>query len=213
MTDSPWFAVIGTGRSGTGYVSQLLTHCGLVCGHEAWWNPWQQRQHTPALDGDASWLALPDVEAGRFDGRVLHIVREPVAVVRSLVGIGFFSRQPSSLTEKHQPFADLARREVMALRSRPTRTTEQQARLAVEWWVGWNRRCAAVAHATVRLEELPGEEALGVVAECLRVPRLEPSRLPATDVNHRERAALSEAVVLAWLDGREQEFGYLDVIR
>jgi hypothetical protein len=81
MLTEPDFVITGTGRSGTGYISRLLTAVGIRCGHEEWWNPYNKR--TPGLAGDASWLAVPHLDG--YQGRVFHQIRDPLKVISSLM--------------------------------------------------------------------------------------------------------------------------------
>jgi hypothetical protein len=76
----PRFVIVGTGRSGTRYISQVLTLAGIRCGHEAWWTTRGTR--AIRLLGDASWLALFNLDD--FRGHVYHQVRDPIDVISSL---------------------------------------------------------------------------------------------------------------------------------
>src|SRR5690242_2679693 len=85
------FVVTGCARSGTTYMSALLSGLGLRIGHEVVFGPrtrsfdgWQG-QH-----GDSSWLAAPFL-GDLGDAPVFHQVRHPLKVVRSLVGVRFFA--------------------------------------------------------------------------------------------------------------------------
>lgn len=183
---APRFAVTGTGRCGTGYTAAVLARCGIDCGHENWWTPDPARVRT-GLDGDVSWLALPSIEAGDWSGPVAHIVRHPVDVVRSFVALDF----PDHVSLPHEP--DLA-------------DVDHPAR-AVEFWVRWNRRCAAVAGLTVRVEHLV--DRLDDLAEVIghQLDRQAAAGVPPA-VNHRRRAAVDAGVVWRLLDGRAEPFGY-----
>lgn len=80
------FLVTGVGHSGTGWAARVFTELGHPCGHERW--------HTPApyagMDGpDASWLAVPRLPLLPAGVPVVHLVRDPLAVVRSMLRIGF----------------------------------------------------------------------------------------------------------------------------
>lgn len=77
---TPRFVIAGTGRSGSGYISQVLRAAGVNCGHEEWWNPHDQR--SLGLVGDSSWLAGPILE--HFPGHVYHQMRHPLDVVSSI---------------------------------------------------------------------------------------------------------------------------------
>lgn len=182
----PWFAVTGTGRCGTGYVAAVLKRCGLDCGHENWWTPDPKRVQA-RLDGDSSWLALPDIETGRWSGAVIHIVRHPVDVVRSFVGLGF----PDYVSIPHEP--DLA--------------DVPQPEKAVEYWVRWNRRCAAVADVTVQVEDLVSR--IGEIADLLGHPLgTANAAVVPRNINHRGRANVDPAMVWRLLGGRAEPFGY-----
>jgi hypothetical protein len=76
---APEFVIVGSGRSGSGYISRVLTEAGVPTGHEEWWNPFDE--HRPDIVGDSSWCAVPDLP--NFDGVILHQVRHPLSVVAS----------------------------------------------------------------------------------------------------------------------------------
>lgn len=95
----PAFVVTGTGRSGTGYIANVLQAAGVNCGHEAWWNPFNK--HTPDLDGDASWLAVPYLHT--YQGHIFHQIRDPIVVIRSLRNGDMFGDDVTLFTQ----FADL----------------------------------------------------------------------------------------------------------
>jgi hypothetical protein len=89
------YVVTGCARSGTRYISRLLSDLGLACGHERLFTPWT-RSVPPfgKLRGDSSWVAAPYLDALPSDVVVLHQIRHPMAVTRSLHRIGFFSEKP-----------------------------------------------------------------------------------------------------------------------
>jgi len=153
---APRAVVTGTGRSGTGYMSRLITEATghATCGHEGWFAELGDR--TPGLDVDSSWLALPAIEAGTWTGPVVHVVRNPIACVASLLRTEFFGMHagtpyPQFALANCAPAAD-------ALAISPVAA-------AVEFWAHWNARCAAAAHLTVRLEDVSdfegGEASIG----------------------------------------------------
>lgn len=80
----PRFAILGTGRSGTRYIADVLTEAGVNTGHEAWWNPVGVRRLR--LDGDASWCATFALDG--YQGHVFHQVRNTIRVVESMVAFG-----------------------------------------------------------------------------------------------------------------------------
>lgn len=76
----PRFVIAQTGRSGSSYTARILTAAGIHTGHEDWFRPYRRR--IGGLDGDSSWCAAPHLRA--FRGIVLHQVRDPLKVIRSL---------------------------------------------------------------------------------------------------------------------------------
>ena len=112
------YIVTGTGRSGTVYLANLLTKCGLPCGHESVFTPWGLDEALARLDGrspiqvsaislascgdwfadasnlvaDSSYMAAPFLgHAVLQDVQVLHIVRHPMDVINSFViGLNYF---------------------------------------------------------------------------------------------------------------------------
>lgn len=188
----PKFAVTGTGRCGTGYTASVLRQTGIRCGHENWWTVVPERV-VSALDGDSSWRACDSIERGEWSGPVVHIVRNPVNVVRSFTELGF-DRDNVGVFEREPELAELPPLE-----------------MCVEWWVRWNRRCAAVADLTVQVESFG--DRLEEIAEVIG-HRLEPNKLLRVSTNanskrrHRRKVQLDETQVWRLLDGRAAEFGY-----
>lgn len=112
--------VTGTGRCGTLFMANVLTTLGWHCGHEAIFGPEgiekarsilsgaEEPQNSPisrdgvaicdcgALKGDSSYMAAPFLK--NFDAAVVHLVRNPIPVVASLIGKVFrnFSRSSPS---------------------------------------------------------------------------------------------------------------------
>lgn len=112
------YIVTGTGRSGTVYLANLLTKCGLPCGHEGIFTPWGLDEALARLDGrspllvsaisrescgnwfdgvtdivaDSSYMAAPYLDLALLrDVRVIHVVRHPMDVINSFViGLNYF---------------------------------------------------------------------------------------------------------------------------
>ena len=148
VAGEPRFVVVGTGRSGTAYTARLLTAAGITTGHEEWWSVsgWQRK----GLVGDSSWFAAPHLRD--FDGFVFNQVRDPLAVVNSLI------KSPE------RGLADEARRRTLILRGD---VVEQAVTIAL----GWRRLCDALPLAgRWRLEDIDAgvvnhiAQALGVTA-------------------------------------------------
>lgn len=194
----PRFAIIGTGRSGTGYAAAIMQANGINCGHEGWFRPADDR--TDGLDGDASWLAVPTIEAGTWTGPVAHIVRHPIHVVRSLVGIRFFHHEMADA-----PYPQFAREHCHQVADPHL----DPVAAAVEWWVTWNERCARLAHVKLRVEDLTKPWAQKELGDALGV-QLDPAKTATvpTDTNSRQRADTPAARIWQLLGGRARRFGY-----
>jgi hypothetical protein len=96
------FVITGSGRCGTTWISRALTRAGIPCGHEAVFNPWSP-EWPDYLQAESSWVAA--CELGRLDSLgvpVALLVRHPLAVVKSMVEIGFFDWDLET-NEYHQP--------------------------------------------------------------------------------------------------------------
>lgn len=82
------FLVTGLGHSGTGWAARVFRYLGHECGHERWFGP----HDSPTMNGsDSSWLAVPHVETVPVGTRVIHLVRDPLSVLRSMLRIRFLN--------------------------------------------------------------------------------------------------------------------------
>jgi hypothetical protein len=140
----PEFVIVGTGRCGTGFTSEYLTRIGVHCSHEGYYTP-----HGPTLrnperlflaKGDASWLAVPFLE--NADLPVLHQVRHPRDVIRSLMKIGFFD---PALHRRHGAF--------IAFAERYFQPGGDPLESSIRWYLEWNQRCEEVAEYRFRVED------------------------------------------------------------
>lgn len=93
--------VTGTGRCGTGFWTAMLRQAGLAATHEGFFSP---RGYHPPITAELpiyeqSWMGAPHLDwwkeqeqsIGR-DRKIILLYRDPVAVVRSMLGIGFFEK-------------------------------------------------------------------------------------------------------------------------
>lgn len=140
------FIVTGCSRSGTNYMSSLLSALGLACGHERVFNIFPVIQLRPPFDfmalfadkdGDSSFLAVPYVKALPPGSLVLHQVRHPVHVIRSHMGIRYLAPdyQPSMyLADNHPDFLDVIRRHCPEIFA-----DEDELRRTMRYWVLWNK--------------------------------------------------------------------------
>lgn len=153
----PDLLVLSAGRSGSGYIATVLTRAGLPCGHEAHYN--LTGLHESDHRAESSWLALPRVEDGHFDGPVVHQVRHPLSVLSSLAN-GILLRT------REQPYRRF--REAHTSIPAPPYTAPPSDWLTwfADHLLEWNERCqqqvADRGGFTYRVERLTTEDVLGM---------------------------------------------------
>lgn len=171
----PRFVVTGCARSGTLFMAEALSRLGHPCGHEVLFTP--ETTAMPAFgdaQGDVSWLAAPflaDLPAGTV---VFHQLRDPLATLRSIVGVRMFQTKPHPLMQvryrlqyyrirvarpiTNARFVRFAARHCPGVFDLP----DQVSRGAF-YWVRWNRMIEAAAsrsdlvYRRYRVEELDDE--------------------------------------------------------
>lgn len=116
--------VTGTGRCGTVFMANLLTSMGWPCGHEAVFGPYGMERAREILAGglppenspisrsgtifsegipivgDSSYMSAPFLK--EIDATVVHLVRNPINVVASLIGgvfRNFSGREPADFED------------------------------------------------------------------------------------------------------------------
>ncbi len=134
------FVVTGLPRSGTRFMATVLSQAHLSCGHEAIFDVPSPNWETGLLhvfdfnlrrfQGDASWMAVPYLNQLAPQVSVLHQVRNPVHVIRSLMGIGFFAR-----TGMHplRGYCDFALQHLVCL-------PDDMLEKCMAFWCQWNQR-------------------------------------------------------------------------
>lgn len=136
------FVVTGCGRSGTGYVSLLLTRLGIPTGHERVFLPDERRPWRP-YTGDSSCFAVPFLRELAGSVPIIHLVRDPLAVGRSYSHRRLFHCGPKDIYA--QAFYDYDRA--------PWDPLEPVDRFSM-FWIRWNLAVEAVATARFRIEDL-----------------------------------------------------------
>lgn len=133
--------ITGTGRCGTQWIAAALTAAGVPCTHETHW--------TRRLHGDRHWSAEASWPAAPYTPlpgvHVVHLVRHPLAVIRSRLAGGLFADRPRK---------GLRRLQAWTYRQAPTvaagRTETERAALH---WVAWNRLVRG-AEELLRIEDV-----------------------------------------------------------
>lgn len=133
----------GCGRSGTGYVAQVLSRAGIPTTHEGVFRGYPSPEEQGILYEDtveSSWFAVPFVQQfSPGEVAVVHLVRDPRAWVDSWLRSGVRS----------SPFVKtfLKRWCPEAMRVDPMHS-------ALLYWVNWNSKVERTALLRLRIEEL-----------------------------------------------------------
>lgn len=146
------YVITGTGRCGTGYVSKLLSSAGSNCTHEGVFTLHGcevarervelRREHPEwSWEGDSSWIAAPCLGQDWLEGvKVVHLVRHPVAVIRSQLRMGKW-------TGRYARYVKYAHRHLAGLAN-----LSDTRKKGVRWWIGWNRMIEPYADYTHRID-------------------------------------------------------------
>lgn len=196
------FVVTGTGRCGTGYVAELFKAMQVSCGHETVYGPEGPREWGTGR-GDSSWMAAPFLRDLAGQGiKIIHLHRDPLAVVNSLVGIGFFDPAID-----HGPYREFARQ--WCPQAFQTADPVEAATTFVIWWDSLIRPYADMSVKVEGLDPI-------ILHQMLHLVGAEPSlayvqqhfgEVPH-DVNTRRRATLTWDDMPEALADHAEELGY-----
>lgn len=174
--------MVGTGRCGTAYAARRLSDVGIPCSHERYYTPDGPKRRNPMRPyrarGDVSWLAVPFLAPGSLP--VVHLVREPLAVIGSLFNIGFFDPRWRAA---HAPFIRFAEQHF--------RVGSDPFDNCVRWYLEWNLRCERLAGLHVPIERF--EEMLPTIADYIGTAAKQGAPPPSTSINSRP-SVLAEPV-------------------
>lgn len=159
-----WLLVTGTGRCGTGYVSQLLTSTGHACTHEGVFNleGWDVAMNNLALrrknpwwgwEADASWLAAPYLDRPELDTlTVVQLVRHPKLVIDSHLRLMLYR-------PRLDPFYEWMAGHIPEINE--FKTPEDKA---AYWYITLNEMCEKRADIRHRIEDPDADllDALGI---------------------------------------------------
>jgi len=194
--------VTGCGRSGTGYMSQVLRACGITCGHENVYHPetvdpWQWGSYM----AESSWLAVPHIHKiisdHRADVFIVHLVRDPIACGRSL--LHFFKGDRNAFHSAIATFSPW-------VLDREASFVEQFFR----YWVTWNRQAQAYADLRLRIEDSTSSSFCEIVADLVTMagyvmpPQAVRDAIAQVPRNYNTRHAHD---VMSWSDLRASACG------
>lgn len=147
------FIVVGSGRSGTGWAAELLSRLHIPTGHEVVFNPQKIFEAGGIPDweynrGESSWLVAPFLGDLAMPG--VHLVRNPLEVVRSMMGIGFFDRTNPG----HKVYEDFAMAGVGEDWDAPPLDEAEHLDRVCAFIVRWNEMIESHGLARFRIEDL-----------------------------------------------------------
>lgn len=158
----------GCGRSGTGYIAQVMQHAGLDAGHErvfaGYPAPEEQGELAPGTV-ESSWFAAPFLQ-GRpaTEVAVVHLVRDPLTWVDSWLRSGAMRRR---FTRRYlRRWCPEVMREDSPLRA------------AMRFWVRWNERVERHAALRIRIEGVNEEQLACALGDA---GLIEPDGSPVSD--------------------------------
>jgi len=206
------FVVTGTPRSGTTYMTSLLRELGYDCTHERCFDPWHitfaEERPDARIWGDSSWLAVPYLRELPPSTRVIHVVRNPVDAINSIVSTG-------QLDWPHDYRTFIAHHWYGDRDWWPSKVAESGAR----FWHDWNAAIDSSGRVDLRIRlETACEQLAELFATIDPDHELDPdaartisSRVPR-DVNTRPHLEGCPLVTLDSLDDRSRDlarrYGY-----
>ncbi len=132
--------ITGAPRSGTGFVAKLLTEAGFYCGHEQLYG-FGAGLRVKNQKAESSWLAVPYLKKHK---KIIHIVRNPLKVIGSMIGGRFLE---SEMVEVN-PWTQFAFKHLPSLKN------YQGVERYVYFYVKWNKRIEKYTDKRFRLEDI-----------------------------------------------------------
>jgi hypothetical protein len=174
------YVVAGLPRSGTKYISKVLTGLGLDCGHERHFGYERAivERDKEGIWGDASWMSVPYLKALPSGTIVFHQMRNPVNVLNSNLppgGDSYFRTWDENaglasdpLYSKNIPWKkfiwDTTRDWVWPQGGGEVPEGPEEIQRLIHWWMNWNLwiesavlRRADLQYIRYRLEDIVPE--------------------------------------------------------
>lgn len=150
------FIVSGTPRSGTGFMSQLLTSGGVNCGHEMFFGMPGCGFFINDAIAESSWLSAPFLEREKEKGtKIIHITRDPLKAISSMMNLEFLHNPPMNIYS------------IYSIQHTPGIMQVEGFDRYAFFYIFWNSMVSKYADHTFKLEDLvkdpkPLFKALGV---------------------------------------------------
>lgn len=206
--DNLEFVIVGTGRSGSGYVAQLLSALGIPTGHEGVFNPRPQRRDD--LKGDCSWQALPYLQD--FEGKVLLHTRHPAKFIRSMV-----TASPQFFLTEFHPYGRVRKQtSKWAMECLPPGVFQPTVEWAARYWLDYHAQAEPYSGYRFQIEAPDWKE----ITEILGRPRTQKEIDEAIEQVSKEynkhthdglrieREAVESLDIFSRLEAKAKEYGY-----
>lgn len=159
------FVVTGCPRSGTRHAARVLAKLGYACDHEAYFNPWRKTlgvvRANGKILGESSWMAVPFLDRLPRETVVIHIVRDPLRTINSMVGTGQLD-WPSDY------------RSFLAFHvwGHAHHWPQDVRGAAQEFWVDWNERIEGSGQVRLRIQLEHLHDSLQGIVDVLQPGRI-----------------------------------------
>lgn len=139
------FLVTGTPRSGTMYMSKLLTSLGVPCGHEQVFTASGIIEQDVVMVAESSWMAVPFLNNPfLYNATIIHVVRHPIQVISSIINSLYFFNRSYPKNEF----------ETVAYKFTPDLiVNDNQVARACLFYVHWNEIVEPIAHFRYHVED------------------------------------------------------------
>ncbi len=137
------YIIAGTPRSGTGFIARLMTSAGVPIGHEMFFGMPGHGYYPQNAQGDSSWMAVPYIQNFK-EATKIHIVRNPLDNLTSLVNIKTFSKDRNIYSE-FKKF------------TMPTLENYKDREKYLAFYIMWNVQIDVVEDIKVKLEDIAVE--------------------------------------------------------
>lgn len=132
--------VTGCQRSGTMTMASIFN-----LPHEVLFMP--KTTQVPLIKSEVSWMAAPFLSLIKGRAQIIHLVRDPLYVINSILGIRFFDNNPQG--EDHQAHKEFVYKHLPTLDQNAV--AEKQA---LQYWLLWNELIEPHAVARIRIEDI-----------------------------------------------------------
>lgn len=142
------FVVVGSGRSGTGFIAAILQAAGVHCGHEKVYTlralMQRRKPDWSQYEADVSWAAVPYLIHSRLNA--VLVTRHPLSVTHSMMRLYYHGTDaPKSKQRIAQIMYDF--------RPEIKRESTNHDRCLAQWLL-WNNAALPYVHTVLRLEDL-----------------------------------------------------------